>query len=273
MLSDLKRCGKGGKKMSMKIHIAHENIDTVVNLAPVRTIQKKFYTTTSGEKPINIRSIIFDEEITSEKLQENKNLSKLLKEEDPEINFELAGKRIRQARRIIVDKEYNAVYTFQEFDVLERPTGETIERPYTVTYPNINETLPVRISDKYFSKEELLTRLVFSRSYYISHVDGVSYLFLYEIAKKLFELNRLVRVVAYDQQTKKPSPLVLSVGGKKFPAAFLEGKIDGDKYFLILHLSDRELKLPETPEKKTDDDLFEETKKDMDNFIKEGKKV
>ena len=259
--------------MSMKIHIAHENIDTVVNLAPVRSIQKKFYTTSSREKPISIRSIIFDEENTSEKLLEKKNISKLLKEEDPEINYELAGKKIKQARRIIVDRDYGAVFNFQEFDVLERPTRETIERPYTVAYPNINETLPVRISDQYFSREDLLTRLVFSRSYYISHVDGVNYLFLYEIAKKLFDLNRFVRVIAYEQQTKKPSPLVLSVGGKKFPAAFLEGKIDGDKYFLILHLSDRELKLPEIPEKKADDDLFEETKKEMNDFIKEGKKV
>jgi hypothetical protein len=36
-------------------------------------------------------------------------------------------------------------------------------------------------------------------------------------------------------------PLVMSDGGKPY-RAFLEGRIKGDKYCLILHLADQELK-------------------------------
>ena len=82
----------------------------------------------------------------------------------------------------------------------------------------------------------------------LSHVDGVSYLFLHGIAENLGKLNKLVRVQAYDKHSKKPAPLVISAGSKPFPAAFLEGKIEGDKYLLVLHVSNRELKIPEINE-------------------------
>jgi hypothetical protein len=41
--------------------------------------------------------------------------------------------------------------------------------------------------------------------------------------------------------TSGKEPLVMNDGGKPY-RAFLEGRIKGDKYCLILHLTDQELK-------------------------------
>ena len=159
---------------------------------------------------------------------------------------------------------------------MERPSGETIERPHHVNPQNINETIPVKITDKYYSREELLQNFIFGKSYYLSHVDGVSYLFLHGIASELHEMNKMVKLQAYDHQTKKPTAMVTIVGSRPYPAAFLEGKVDGDEYSLIVHLSNRELRLPETTEisekvkeiRSLDqevDDLFQQLEQEMES--------
>ena len=46
---------------------------------------------------------------------------------------------------------------------------------------------------------------------------------------------------------KGNQPLVMSDGGKPY-RAFLEGRVRGDSYCLILHLTDQELKAPQKDE-------------------------
>ena len=55
---------------------------------------------------------------------------------------------------------------------------------------------------------------------------------------------------------KGNQPLVFRRGGLPY-RGFLEGRTDGEKYMLILHLSNIELKAPEEPE----EDAKEEKKK------------
>ena len=227
----------------MKIHLMYEKIDTILTLTPTHRALQKYKRTRDGRQASSVRALVFDSTKAPEKIIDA-DFSETLKKEDPELDLEVVGKLVRKTSRIVVDNDLEPVYTYKEFDVLTKPDGQEIERPHLTQSPNINELLPVKITDKYYKATDLLQKFVFRKSYFISHTDGVSYKFLYDIAQKLAELDRFARVVAFDQTTKKPAPIVMIAGGPPFPAAFVSGKVLDDKYCLILHLADRELKLP-----------------------------
>jgi hypothetical protein len=172
-------------------------------------------------------------------------LPDLLKKGDPEIDIEDAGKNLTSTTRIAVDKDLKPIYTFKEWDVMTRPDGTQQERPHTSIHPNADETIPVKITDKLVDPVEIATKFVISRSFFLSHTDGVSYKFLFDIAKNLAVAGKFARLQPYDPVSKKPAPLVLREGAKPLPGVFLEGRVRGEEYCLILHLSGQELKIPE----------------------------
>jgi len=70
------------------------------------------------------------------------------------------------------------------------------------------------------------------------HVNGLTYDFLFGMARELEESESLLLLGA---GPKGNQPLVLTRGGQQF-RGFLEGRTQGDRYCLILHLSNMELK-------------------------------
>ncbi len=87
-------------------------------------------------------------------------------------------------------------------------------------------------------KSAIFNKMVFSKKYQIKHINGLTYDFLFEMATELSEKNAIM-MLGGGKSGKEP--LVFSDGGKSY-RAFLEGRIDGEKYCLILHLTDQELK-------------------------------
>ena len=71
-----------------------------------------------------------------------------------------------------------------------------------------------------------------------SPLNGITYDFLFSIAKELADKDSMVMMAA---GPKGNEPLVFNDGGKPY-RAFLEGRIKNDKYCLLLHLTDLELK-------------------------------
>jgi hypothetical protein len=103
---------------------------------------------------------------------------------------------------------------------------------------NIKETgFPVKGS-KLFPKKDIFNKFIFARKYQLRHSNGLTYDFLYGIAQELHEKDSMMFIGA---GAKGLDPLVFDSGGKPF-RAFLEGKVDGSKYLLVMHLSNLELK-------------------------------
>ena len=75
-------------------------------------------------------------------------------------------------------------------------------------------------------------------SYQVQHVNGLTYDFLFDMAKKLADADAMMLVGGGQ---KGIEPLVMANGGTPY-RAFLEGRVDGDKYALILRLTNMELK-------------------------------
>ncbi len=112
------------------------------------------------------------------------------------------------------------------------------ERPVKETVSNVLLETPVRLSGKLFPKKDLIQKFVLGKKYQLSHSNGLTFDFLFNIAKELEGSNSLMLVGA---GPKGLEPLVFQDGGKTY-RAFLEGRTNGEKYCLIMHLSNLELK-------------------------------
>jgi len=124
-------------------------------------------------------------------------------------------------------------------EVIKNKDGVEIERrPLQQKEANISlEDIPIQWSGKFISKKKAVDQFVFSRHYQIRHVNGLTYDFLYQMAKELHEKDALMFVGA---GVKGNKPVVVTTGGTPY-RAFLEGRVDGDLYCLILHLTHLEL--------------------------------
>lgn len=91
---------------------------------------------------------------------------------------------------------------------------------------------------KLYPKNKIYQKLVFNKKYQLFHINGLTYDFLFDMAKKLSNEDSLMMLTEGDDSKQ---PLVLNDGGKPY-RAFLEGRVQDKKYCLILHLTDMELK-------------------------------
>lgn len=158
---------------------------------------------------------------------------------DPEVDIETYGSILRDTSRVYVDPDGKIVHRVKQFEILRNPDGSERERrPRKVAHPNCAEETPLKWSGKLMKKAEVYNKFVFASKRQIVHVNGLTYDFLYGMAKELEESQSLMLLGA---GPKGNQPLVLTKGGQQY-RGFLEGRTDGDKYCLILHLSNMELK-------------------------------
>jgi hypothetical protein len=168
------------------------------------------------------------------------SVSKALVKDDPEIDIEHFGMFLADTSRVYVSQR-GIVHVVKEFEVLKNPDGTVREkRPRRKEPQNINTDFPLRWTGKYIKKDEAVKRFVFNSKKQLVHVNGLTFDFLYEMAKDLDKRNSLLLVRAGE---KGERPIVMNRGGKSYNA-FLEGRVKGDAYCLILHLSNMELKKP-----------------------------
>jgi hypothetical protein len=165
---------------------------------------------------------------------------------DPELDLEMYGSVLRDTSRVFTDPDGKVVNRVQQIEVVRNPDGSERERrPRKVLTANIADESPIRWSGKMMKKSEAYNRFVFSGKRQIAHVNGLTYDFLFAMARQLEEAQSFMLVGA---GPKGNMPIVLSRGGQPY-RGFLEGRTQGDRYCLMLHLSNMELKAaPVSPE-------------------------
>lgn len=170
------------------------------------------------------------------------NLAQALVDGDPEIDLEQVGRVIGDTTPVYLSGDGSVLHVSpQVVDVLVGPDGvERDRKPAGDTAANINEVDAVRIAGKKIAKSEAITKFVFRRTVAIRHVDGLTYDFLHAMAKQLADENVLAMLGA---GAKGRDPLVFQENGTPY-RGFLEGRVDGPRYQLLLHLSNLELRVP-----------------------------
>lgn len=167
-------------------------------------------------------------------------LGKALIEGDPEIDMEHVGRQLGGADRVYLSPEAQVVHCARVEEIVYNPDGSERERrPPLITEANIDvDGVPLPWSGKLFPRREVLRKFVLSRKVQIMHVNGLTYDFLFDIAKTLQAKDSMLLVGG---GARGNQPLVFQRGGGSY-RGFLEGRVDGDKYCLMLHLSNLELK-------------------------------
>lgn len=176
---------------------------------------------------------------------------------DPEVDVEQVGREVGETMQVYLSHDGEVLHAPPEVvEVIVGPDGEEKERREPKDEEqNVNEELPIRWTGKRMPRSELVRRFAVSRSLQIRHYDGLTYDYLHGMAKELDEADEIVVVGA---GPKGKDPLIFQRNGMPY-RGFLEGRVDGEKYKLLLHLSNMELKRPAPKEEPKDEDAGEES--------------
>ena len=229
----------------MAINISNtKNRDAVVAFEAVVPKREVAFVDPKG-KPVHTQKLLKTdiEHDLAALLKKKKDLNavgKALVKDDPEIDLEHFGMTLTDTSRVYVSKK-GIIHLVDEWEVLKNPDGETRERRQRQKQSqNINSDIPLRWSGKFIKKEDAAHKFIFTHKRQLIHVNGLTYDFLYEMAKELHERNSLMLLRGGE---KGDQPIIMTRGAKPYNA-FLEGRIDGDSYLLVLQLSNMELKRP-----------------------------
>jgi len=171
-----------------------------------------------------------------------------IRDQDPELDLETAGRLLSETSRVYVDRQRKIVHRAQEWEIIRNPDGsERTRRRKTIPDPNVGgETTPLKWSGLLIPKREAIRKFVFVQKMQLAHINGLTYDFLFGMAKELHDKDSLLLLGG---GAKSNQPLILRRGCSQF-RGFLEGRIQGEMYRLVLHLSNLELKAPEEKDAK-----------------------
>lgn len=159
---------------------------------------------------------------------------------DPDVDLEQFGRIVSGTTTVLTTAAGEVIHASPRLEEwIEGPDGQVRERREPVDREaNVNGDAPVVFSKQRVSVADAVRQFVFGRTVQIQHVDGLTYDFLYAMAKELAERRELARLVAGPQRR---DPLVFQLNGTPWQG-FLGGRVDGDRYQLLLHLTNLELK-------------------------------
>ncbi|MFN6039792.1 MAG: hypothetical protein ACK452_15075 [Bacteroidota bacterium] len=157
---------------------------------------------------------------------------------DPEIDLQMTGRFVKSTTRVYIDKNLKPVTRITKKEIVHAPDGSIKEeRIPKELMANILGEFPLK-PGKLFPKKDIYNKLVFAKKYQLHHINGLTFDFLFDIAKELHEKEAMVMIGG---GAKGNEPLVFQDGGKSY-RAFLEGRVKDQSYILLIHLSNLELK-------------------------------
>ncbi len=170
---------------------------------------------------------------------DTEKFAKRLIESDFEVDKEIFGRFLWNVSRVYINQDEEVTYRIQQNEVIYTPDGKFKERRQRKrAEANVDSDIPLSWTGKKIAKDKAIRRYVFSSKLQIVHINGLTYDFLYGMAKELHEMDSLMLLGG---GKKGKDPLVFRRGSTAY-RGFLEGRIKGERYILLLHLSNAELK-------------------------------
>lgn len=170
---------------------------------------------------------------------EGNALSDALIESDPEFDSELVGRRVGEADRVYLKHDGTVLYSTRILKVVTDPEGEEVSRDdFTDVEATVDSESPLPWTGRLLPVEDVVRRFVVTRKMQLRHVNGLTFDFLFDIAKTLHESGKMLFVGAGSKGNK---PLIFRANGSPY-RGFLHGRVDGNAFSLELHLSNMELK-------------------------------
>src|SRR5262249_46730892 len=112
---------------------------------------------------------------------------------DPEVDIETYGAVLGPTARVYLDPDRKMVTHVEEWEVVRNPDGSEKERrPRRPTVGNVATEVPLRWSGRMFKKADVFNRFVFATKMQVTHTNGLTYDFLYAMAKELEDKDSLL---------------------------------------------------------------------------------
>jgi len=163
---------------------------------------------------------------------------------DPELDLEQIGRPVESTSTVYLAADGEVLRVAPTLvEILLDADGAEKERraPQDVAANVHGAAAPLRWTKSRFKRSDAVRRFAFARTVQLVHVDGLTYDYLYGIAKQLDEADELVLLGA---GANGREPLVFQLNGVPW-RGFLEGRVEGRRYQLLLRLSNLELKTRE----------------------------
>ena len=233
-----------------KIWLAdHRGRDAVVTLIPRRRKEEAQYADANGSCVRFSRVVKSTEATAWERLRSDHGdpelIAQALLSGDPEMDIETVGREAGPCDRVFIDGQGKPLYSARPMDVHYDTNGTETSRRDPVDVPaNLVPDAPPVWSARLLSRDEAVRRYAFTRAFQVRHTNALEYDFLHDLATYLEQQESLALV---GSGPRGIGPLITERNAT--PAkGFLEGRIQGDKYLLVLHLAAFELRPPEAPE-------------------------
>ena len=235
---------------TFEIHITNEDAKQNAKVLAFTRFRKrkKIKKSSEGKEVRSIKLALHSPENEFiNRLKKDEDLLNEFLETDNDVELELDGKRIERTSTILLTAEKELCYNFTEYEIKKDRKGKIVpcevcgggeiyceHRIKKQIQRNINDDeIPITWIKKYMiDKKEILRIWSFEKSYQIVHTNGLTYDFLFKMAKALHDSNKVVFIAPIVD--KEPQKLVIRQGQHPF-YGWLEGRIQDDKYALILH--------------------------------------
>lgn len=224
--------------------------DAQIEVDSPRTRKGQTWVGPDGDPVQHVRLVTGTEKTTFEALVEKAGspdaLSQELIDGDPELDLDQVGRRLGSTSRVYLGPKGNVLYVARILKVVYTPDGEEISSDdFVDVEATVGEDLPpLPWTGRLMPIDQVVRRFAFVRKLQLRHVNGLTFDFLYEMAKTLQDQGKLMYVGA---GTKAKQPLIFQTNGSPF-RGFLEGRVKDDAYKLVLHLSNLEIKALPGPE-------------------------
>jgi len=228
-----------------RIHIAdHKGRESSVSFTSLRHQQNVGYF--YEESPVKHTRLLSDSKATNiEQLSKTfkDNLAEEIINNHVDLNMEIFGKQVSDTDVVLLDSQSQILYSppkIQEEIYNNKRELQKTQDPIEMEANVRDDTPPLRWTKNLLSREEAISKFIFKKSLQLFHNDGLTFEFLFNMAKELHEKKQMVLLGAGEKGT---DPIILQSNGTPY-RGFLDGYVDGNKYKLFIRLSNQELKLP-----------------------------
>ena len=225
-----------------KIHISDSNAkNTFVHFTPIKSPPNPIRA--FGKKKVFSKRLIVSSEYNDYEnllIKYQKKLPEILINEDPELDLELIGRPIEKTSTVFINNKDEIMRIAPNWiELIYDKDGNEIERRVPKDrLSNITDDLPIRFTKIKLKRKDAIRKFVFNRTLQLWHSDGLTFEFLYKIAKELDDNDEMMLLGGGE---KGKDPLIFQNNGLPW-RAFLEGRVLDDSYALLMRLSNLELK-------------------------------
>lgn len=228
-----------------QIHIAdHKGTESTVSFASLRYRQELNYS--FNNKPVQHVRLLSDSKETSFQNLSNQHKEKLFEKivnDHVDVNIEHFGRSITETDIALMASDSTVLYSapkLQEEIYNNQHELQKTQNPVELEANVREDTPPLRWTKNFINRDQAVIKFVFKKSLQLFHSDGLTFEFLFNMAKELHGKNQMVLLGAGEKGTE---PIILQNNGTPY-RGFLDGYVKDNQYKLYIRLSNQEIKTP-----------------------------